>query len=92
MEILFLNRKLRWTHVVSVKSCSVMKIERSDFKFGSNCIFFRSKQAETIEKMLKPDDELMKSVVKCLKKYKAQKLWNIAAIWINYFLKRKGII
>lgn len=46
-----------------------MKIEQSDFKFGSNCIFFRSKQAEMIKIILKPDQETITSVVEKMKRY-----------------------
>lgn len=54
-----------------------LKMEQSDFKFGSNCIFFRSKQTDFVDN--------------CVKRHKALKLWSIAAIWVILFLNRKGI-
>lgn len=65
-----------------------IKMEQSDFKFGSDYIFFRSKQVENVEKMLKPDQEFIEYVGICVKTFRAEKgklNQNIHLIIINFY-------
>lgn len=68
-------------------------LKRSEFIFGTHCVFFRSEYSQLVAKISNPDENFIASSSAQLERIrtKARKSWSFLIVWSKYYTLRKKI-